>query len=212
MPDDDRANDVRDQIQKHLQRIGAVFSTKRGITSFGFRRGLNGRLPENIALREVSEVSSTFHPRFDAVGKHYRYTILNREPPSPLFRERAWHKVGKLDTKRMQEAAYLLLGEHDFSAFRASGCGANTPHRRLDRIKVLRAGDMIHIDIWGNAFLRNMVRIIAGTLVDVGRGATSLDQAKAILESKDRTLAGMTAPAQGLTLVEVFYPPGDRET
>lgn len=188
----------------------AVFKTRKSIPPHGFRRGLNGLLPECISVRSIEEVDASFHPRFDAVGKHYRYSILNREPPSPLQRERSWHISKRLDTGRMQEAAYVLMGEHDFSAFRASGCGAHTPHRRIDKITVLRSGDLVYVDVWGNAFLRNMVRILAGTLVDVGRGDSSPELVRAILEGLDRRRAGMTAPAQGLSLIEVFYPPASR--
>ena len=103
------------------------------------------------------------------------------------------------------EAARPLLGEHDFSSFRAAGCGAHTPNRRIDRIEVGRDGDLVHIDVWGNAFLRNMVRIVAGTLVEAGRGKRDAQSISEVLQARDRRLAGQTAPPQGLFLVEVLY-------
>jgi tRNA pseudouridine38-40 synthase len=106
----------------------------------------------------------------------------------------------------MRAAAEVLVGEHDFSAFRASGCGAATTRRRIDSITILREGDEVYIDVRGNAFLRNMVRILAGTLVDAGHGRMDPGELRRVLLSHNRRSAGQTAPAQGLCLVEVFYP------
>ncbi len=183
-----------------------IFKTRRTISCFGFQRGINTALPDQISVRSASDVADDFHPRFAARGKHYCYTLLNRLAPSPLERITSWHRPMALDLEAMQEAANVLVGEHDFSAFRASGCGANTPNRRIDRIAVSREGDLVRIEVWGNAFLRNMVRIIAGTLVDTAIGKTSPAQLSEILESCDRRRAGQTAPPQGLCLLEVFYP------
>ncbi|MCP4447739.1 MAG: tRNA pseudouridine(38-40) synthase TruA [Myxococcales bacterium] len=182
-----------------------IFKTRREITCSGVRRGINTALPQQISVRSVEEVAAEFHPRFDARGKHYCYTLLNRRPPAPLHRITTWHRPMHLDIEAMQRAADVLVGEHDFSAFRAAGCGANTPDRRIDKISVSREEDLVRIEVWGNAFLRNMVRIIAGTLVDAGIGKTSPEQLREILESLDRRLAGQTAPPQGLCLLEVFY-------
>ncbi|MBL4633306.1 MAG: tRNA pseudouridine(38-40) synthase TruA [Kofleriaceae bacterium] len=183
----------------------AIFKTDCTIPCFGLRQGLNRLLPDAITLRSVEEVSSDFHPRFDARGKHYCYTVLNRDTPSPLQRRNTWYLSKPLDVDAMSEAAQALCGEHDFSSFRASGCGAKTPHRRIHKISVTRVGELVKIEVWGNAFLRNMVRIIAGTIVDVGRGRISAQQMAEILEAKDRRAARQTAPAQGLCLLEVFY-------
>lgn len=184
-----------------------MFKTRRLIPASGFRRGLNTSTPESISVRSVTEVADDFHPRFDARGKHYRYTLLNRETPSPLVRMYSWHRPMPLDIAAMQEAAQVLVGEHDFSAFRAAGCNANSPHRRISKIDVVRTGDLVTIDIWGNAFLRNMVRIVAGTLAELGAGVIGKPELVAILASCDRRAGGQTAPPQGLCLVEVFYPP-----
>jgi tRNA pseudouridine38-40 synthase len=184
----------------------AVFKTMRTISLFGFRRGINTSVPPSIAVRAIEEVHSEFHPRFDASGKHYRYTILNRSPPSPTRRAHTWHRAQTLDLDAMRAAAEVLVGEHDFAAFRAAGCGAATTNRRIDRIEFNRDGDEVTIDVWGNAFLRNMVRILAGSLVDAGQGRLSPAELSRVMDSRDRRLAGQTAPAQGLCLVEVFYP------
>jgi tRNA pseudouridine38-40 synthase len=150
-------------------------------------------------------VPDDFHPRFSATGKHYRYTLLVRRDRSPFWRDRAWHRPQGVDVALMQEAAGALLGEHDFAAFRAAGCAARTTRRRVDRIAVARDGDLVTLDVRGNAFLRHMVRIVTGTLVEVGEGRRPVAEVGEILGSRDRTRAGQTAPPQGLELLSVFY-------
>lgn len=190
----------------------AHFHTDTTIPPHGFRRGLNSALPPQIAVVACHEAPPGFHARFDARGKHYRYTLLVRPDPSPLLRHRAWHRPRPLDLAAMERAAARMLGERDFQALRAAGCTARTTRRRVDAVRLTRErGDVLHIDVHGNAFLRNMVRIMAGTLVDVGEGRLAPGDIPAILESRDRTRAGRTAPPWGLTLVEVVYEPGSRE-
>ena len=189
----------------HARGQVASFRTARPIPLHGIRRGLNSLLPPQIAIREATEVAEDFHPRFSATGKHYRYTLLARADRSPLWRERAWHHPEPLDIPAMTEAAAALIGEHDFSAFRAAGCTARTATRRIDSIAVTRSGELIEVDVRGNAFLRNMVRILVGTLAEVGTHKRPPGQVGEILASKDRTRAGRTAPAHGLELVEVRY-------
>jgi tRNA pseudouridine38-40 synthase len=153
----------------HARGQVASFRTERPIPLHGIRRGLNSLLPESIAIREATEVGDEFHPRFSATGKHYRYTILARPDRSPRWRDRAWHFSEPLDVDAMREASRALIGEHDFAAFRAAGCTAATTIRRIDVVDVARAPeDVIVIDVRGNAFLRNMVRIVVGTLTEVG--------------------------------------------
>jgi tRNA pseudouridine38-40 synthase len=176
----------------------ASFQTDKPIPLHGIRRGLNSLLPRSIAIREADEAAADFHPRFAATGKLYRYTILARPERSPLL-PRAWHLSQPLDLAAMRAGAAALLGEHDFSAFRAAGCTARTTVRRVDTIDITPAGELVTIEIRGNAFLRQMVRIIVGTLVD------KPGQVAEILAGKDRTQAGVTAPAEGLELVAVFY-------
>ena len=190
----------------HARGQIASFRTERTIPVHGIRRALNGLLPAAISIRDAAEVDDAFHPRFSATGKHYRYTILARPDRAPRWRDRAWHHREPLSVHAMIAAAYALLGEHDFSAFRAAGCTAGTAVRRVESIAVTRpAPDLVEVDIRGNAFLRNMVRIMVGTLAEVGSGARPVAQVAEIIASRDRTRAGITAPPQGLELVEVRY-------
>ena len=189
----------------HARGQVASFRTERAIPLHGIRRGLNSLLPAMIAVRAAEDVSEDFHPRFSATGKHYRYTILARPDRSPRWRDRAWHVPEPLELARMQAAAEPLLGEHDFAAFRAAGCTARTTRRRIDDITIEADGERVLVDVRGNAFLRAMVRIVVGTLVEVGIGRREVAQVAEILASLDRTRAGITAPAQGLELMEVRY-------
>jgi len=191
-----------------VHATGAVcnFHTEADIPLHGFRRGLNALLPPAIAVVSADEVPDDFHARFSARGKHYRYTVLARPDRSPLQRDRAWYRSRPIDEAAMRAAAAHLVGEHDFEAFRAAGCSAAHAVRRIARIDVARQGpDRVEIDVLGNAFLRNMVRIVAGTLVEVGEGRRQAAEIPEILASRDRERAGQTAPAHGLCLVEVFY-------
>ncbi len=146
----------------HARGQVAVFHTERRIPLHGIRRGLNSMLPAQIAVREASEVADDFHPRFSATGKHYRYTMLVRPDRSPRWRDRAWHHPEPLDLEAMRAAAAHLIGEHDFAAFRAAGCAAKTTTRRVEEIAITPEGDLVILDVRGNAFLRQMVRIIVG--------------------------------------------------
>jgi tRNA pseudouridine38-40 synthase len=190
----------------HARGQVAAFSTTSSIPTYGLRRGMNSQLPPSIAVLACDEVAADFHPRFAAIGKHYRYAILARPDRSPLLRTRTWHRPQPLDLEAMRAATAPMLGEHDFAAFRAAGCTARTTVRRIDEIGVTRDGDLVVIDVRGNAFLRNMVRIIAGSLVAAGEGRLQPPEIAEILASRDRTRAGQTAPAHGLTLMSVLYP------
>lgn len=199
----------------HARGQVASFRTERPIPLHGIRRGLNTLLPTSIAIRAADEVPDDFHPRFSATGKHYRYSIYRAPDRSPRWRSRAWHHPDPIDVARMRAGAEALLGEHDFAAFRAAGCTARTTMRRIDSIDFSPCAEdpeLLFVDVRGNAFLRNMVRILVGTLTEVGRGYRDPAQVAEILASKDRTRAGITAPAHGLELIEVRYdgrrPPG----
>jgi tRNA pseudouridine38-40 synthase len=185
----------------------ANFATAARIPCDGFRLGLNSLLPPSIAVVAADEAAPDFHARFSATGKHYRYSVLTRSSRSPLEGRRCWHRPGaRLDLNAMRQAAALLLGERDFSAFRAAGCTAHTAIRRLDEVAIAEvAPHRLDFDVRGNAFLRNMVRILVGTLVEVGEGRTTPAQIAEIMERRDRTRAGQTAPAHGLCLMEVLY-------
>ncbi|HEY1557913.1 MAG TPA: tRNA pseudouridine(38-40) synthase TruA [Kofleriaceae bacterium] len=184
----------------------ATFRTERPIPLHGIRRGLNSTLPDQIAIRAADEVAEDFHPRFAATGKHYRYVILARPDRSPLLRDRAWHHADPLALEPMREAARALVGDHDFAAFRAAGCAAKTTVRRIESIDISQGEpDIVSVDVRGNAFLRHMVRIVVGTLSECGTGRRPVSEVSEILASRDRTRAGLTAPAHGLALVEVHY-------
>jgi len=195
----------------HARGQVAAFTTDRAIPVDNIRRGLNSILPPAIAVVDAAEVDPGFHPRFSATGKHYRYLVLARADRSPRWATRAWHRPPRpapLDHAAMTAAAAALLGEHDFAAFRAAGCTAKTTVRHLDAVTlgaVPDEPDLLAFDVRGNAFLRNMVRILVGTLVDVGEGRFTPAQVAEILASGDRTRGGQTAPAHGLELVRVFY-------
>jgi tRNA pseudouridine38-40 synthase len=143
--------------------------------------------------------------RHDARGKIYRYTVWNHPVRSPRIARRAWHVYDALDTHAMREAAARLVGEHDFRNFRSADCDRKNTVRIMRRFDVRRDGAMLSLEVEGTAFLRNMVRILAGTLVAVGKGRMTPDQVAVLLTSGDRSQAGVTAPACGLTLVRVIY-------
>ena len=166
---------------------------------------LNQKLPDDIRIVQSWQAAENFHARRDAIGKHYRYTIYQAPHASALERNRSVHVPQQLDVKKMQQAAQVLIGEHDFSAFRTVGSNIVGTVRTVYRLEVQQQGQHIYIDIWGNGFLYNMVRIIAGTLIEVGKGKIPVQEMQSILDSKERARAGATAPAKGLAMCEVFY-------
>lgn len=189
----------------HARGMVASFRTNSCIPVKAFCEGLNSFLPSDIAIREASEVSTEFNPRRDAVAKHYRYMVLNASRRSPLYRNFVWRIGQELDLDAMRQAASLFVGEQDFAAFRASNCAAKTTVRRIDSLDISRQGDIMVFDVVGSGFLKNMVRIMVGTLVEVGRGAMTIDNVRQLFQHGDRRKAGITAPPQGLCLEEVFY-------
>lgn len=170
-------------------------------------RALNAHLPRDIAVTAAREVADGFHARHSALSKHYRYRILNRPVRCPFRRGLCWFVPVDLDVEAMARAAGHLVGTHDFTSFRASGCGARSPVRRLDRAAVARDGDEIVIDLVAGGFLKQMARNVVGSLVEVGRGRRPASWLADVLEARDRRRAGETAPAWGLVLVAVTYPP-----
>ena len=182
------------------------FDTSSDRNQRGWLLGANSNLPDNIAVTWVRSVSDDFHARFSATARRYRYVILNRQVRSALHRHRAWWVNQPLDAERMHEAAQVMLGKHDFSAFRAVGCQASTPVREITSISVARDEDWIVLDVGANAFLQHMVRNIAGSLVSVGSGDETAEWFSAILASRDRKQGGVAAPPHGLTLIGVDYP------
>jgi tRNA pseudouridine38-40 synthase len=183
----------------------ANFYTEAAIPPQGWRKGLNSLLPPDVAVREVVEVPPEFDARRHARGKLYRYTIHDHETRSPLCARYAWHVRTRLDEAAMDAAARPLVGQHDFSAFRASDCERLSTVRDLSRLTVRREGDFLQVEVVATAFLKNMVRIIVGTLVAAGRHALGPAEVAAIRDGGDRTRAGVTAPPHGLCMVEVYY-------
>jgi tRNA pseudouridine38-40 synthase len=175
------------------------------IPAAGFLRGLNTHLPPDIAVRELADVPEHFDARRSARGKIYRYSIWNHVVRSPQRARWSWHYRATLDTAAMREAAAALIGRHDFRAFRAADCERLSTVRVMRSFSVLRDGALITCEVEGTAFLKNMVRIMVGTLVAAGRGELDPAGVTALLASGDRTGAGVTAPAHGLTLVRVIY-------
>ena len=183
----------------------AVFDTESRIPGDKFSFALNQRLPEDIRIQESCEVDADFHPRYADTVKTYEYNILNRRFELPSKRLYAAFCYYPMDIERMNQAAAYLVGEHDFKSFCSAGAQVHTTVRTIYAVNVTKEDDMVHIRITGNGFLYNMVRIIAGTLMQVGTGLMEPEQVKEILEARDRSKAGPTAVAKGLTLVEIRY-------
>ncbi len=170
--------------------------------------GTNCNLPPDLNLTWAKEVDARFHARFSATRRTYRYLILNRTSRSSLHRNRAVWIHRPLDAEKMHAAAQRLTGTHDFSSFRALGCQARSPVRTLSRLDVSRRGDRVVIDVEAPSFLHHMVRNLAGVLMAVGRGDRPVAWAQEVLERRDRTKGGVTAPPEGLYLMRVGYPAG----
>jgi tRNA pseudouridine38-40 synthase len=172
----------------------------------GWLLGTNSNLPPDVSATWVQEMPELFHARFKATARQYRYVILNRDIRPALGRvELSWiHRP--LEAASMQAAARHLIGRHDFSAFRSVDCQAKQPVRTLKRLDVRREGERIVVDVVADGFLHHMVRNIVGVLLEVGQGKRGPDWAREVLQGRDRTLGGVTAPANGLTLMAVEYP------
>ena len=200
----------------------AVFDTSSRIPPEKFAYALNQRLPSDVVIQESGETARDFHPRHCPCRKTYEYTILNRTFPLPQYRHTAHFEYGSLDIGAMQNACRAFVGEHDFGAFCSAGAQVKTTVRTIYRLEVAvqplsggsdsptdkSSGRLIVIRVQGNGFLYNMVRIIAGTLLEVGKGHILPEHVKEIIASCDRGQAGPTAPARGLVLAEIEYPEG----
>lgn len=189
----------------HARSMMVHFQTESNIPLQAFREGANGFLPADVVIREAREMPEGFHARYSAKGKWYRYTIYINDVRSPLAARTSWHLRSSLDLDMMRKAAESLVGKHDFQAFRSSGCVAKTSIREIFQVDVIADLEFVYIDIRGSGFLRNMVRIMAGTLVEVGQGRRPADDLKKILQGKEGLSCGPTAPAHGLCLQEVWY-------
>jgi tRNA pseudouridine38-40 synthase len=183
----------------------ANFFTDKKSDRHRILRGLNALTPPDIAIKDVAFVADSFDARRDGWSRVYEYHVLNRPTPSPFHLNRAWHVHGALDSQAMRAAISCLPGEHDFTSFRAAGCEAGHPVRKVYATSLERRGEVLIYNIEATAFLRHMVRNIVGTLVEVGRGLRTAQEFADLLEARDRTRAGPTAPPHGLYLVEVKY-------
>lgn len=163
-------------------------------------------LPHPVVVLRAAPAPEGWSPRFSAVGRRYRYRILNRRPRPALDSGRAWHVERTLDVDRMRAAARHLLGRHDFTSFRAAACQAKSPVRTLDRLDILRDGDTIEVHVEARSFLHHQVRNLVGTLRQVGEGRRHPDDMPRILAARARSAAGPTAPPDGLVLMQVRYP------
>lgn len=188
----------------HARGQVANFHTTAAIPLQGFHRGLNALLPEDISILSAEQVAPDFNSRRDNHGKRYRYSIWNTRQRSPGHAPWSWQIHRPLDLQAMADAAWRLVGRHDFSAFRTAQCDAPTTERTIYRCTVRHEQPMVQIDVEGTAFLRNMVRIIAGTLQAIGRNQRSPALIDELLRDGDRDRAGMTAPPHGLCLMKVF--------
>lgn len=183
----------------------ASFKTESKIPVIKFIPALNQLLPMGISIINSEVAEDDFHARFSAKGKHYRYLVLNRHERSPHFEDRAWHVRDKLDIKAMEKSASYFLGTHNFKAFCAAGHHIKSFERTISLVSWKQDGDILQFDTMGNGFLYKMVRIMVGTMVDIGRGRISPGTISEAILSGNRDILGLTAPALGLYLVEVLY-------
>lgn len=212
-------NTLSKMTGEHIQVIGAsrtdsgvhalgnvaVFDTETTIPAEKIAIALNQRLPDDIVIMRSEEVSLDFHPRYCDCSKTYEYHIINTRIPIPTERLTNYFVSYALDIEKMRRAASYLVGEHDFVSFCNVRTDVENTVRTITALEILKNGDEITIRITGNGFLYNMVRIIVGTLIRVGRGFYEPEKVKEILEAKDRKAAGVTAPAHGLMLMQIDY-------
>lgn len=189
----------------HASMQVAHFDTQAIRPDHGWVLGCNATIPDDISILWAKPVEDSFHARFSARGRSYRYTVMNRWPrPALLARTLTWEKR-PLDAEKMHRAAQSLLGEHDFSSFRASRCQSKTPIKTIDQIRVQRQGNRVEMYIHANAFLHHMIRNIMGVLLPVGRGEQPVEWVEQVLAARDRRCAGKTAPAFGLVFLGPDY-------
>ena len=194
----------------------AAFTCDSGLEAPVITRALNAKLPPDIRILRSEEAAADFHPRYDALRKRYFYLVSLGARRSAFVSRYMWNLPSRINFDMMEDSASLLRGCHDFSTFMGAGCSSKTQVRTVYELEVTRiesisfmtsslSGDFLKFSIEGNAFLRHMVRNIVGTLIEVGKGKLSIGELRRIFEAKDRTLAGPTAPAQGLFLEEITY-------
>ena len=186
----------------------ASFRTDRGLSQREWLRALNAHLPADISALSVEAAPDHFHARYSAKGKLYEYHLMNRSERAPLLRERAWMLYKPLNFAAMTEAAACLTGSHDFSSFETAPTDNENPLCRLQQAHLRRQGDLIILSFYADRFLKQMVRAMVGTLVEVGQGKRTAADMRTVLAARARVAAGRTAPAHGLYLVKVDYTDG----
>ncbi len=192
----------------HALGMVASFETIKPRDPLQIRNALNALMrPHPVAVLAVTPVADDFHARFSCLGRAYRYRILNRRPPPTLDAGRVWWIAPPLDLAAMQAAATRLVGKHDFTAFRSAHCQSASPVKTLAQLDVQAHGEEIWLEVAARSFLHNQVRILAGTLRDVGAGRLTADDISQALETGDRRKAGPTAPPDGLYFLRADYPP-----
>lgn len=190
----------------HATRQVIHFDSPAVRSDYGWLMGINTRLPEGVSVQWISQVADDFHARYKAQSRRYRYLIVNQKArPALMHDQLTWWRY-PLDINLMQEAANMMLGEHDFSAFRAKDCQAKSPVKTMHRIDIQRWNDIILIELEASAFLYHMVRNIVGVLLPIGEGHQPVSWMQDVLASQDRNQAGVTAPGNGLHFVGVRYP------
>lgn len=195
----------RTDAKVHALGQVANFLTNSTIPGDRFKYALNIKLPDDITILESEEVSLDFHSRFSATYKKYKYLIYNNEIPSALLRNYTFHVKEELNIEDMKKAARFFIGTHDFASFMATRSDVKTTVRTIYDVRINKNKEIIEVVVEGNSFLRNMIRIIIGTLVEVGKGKIKIFDIEKIILSKNRMAAGPTAPPQGLYLERVFY-------
>jgi len=210
------------RVADHPVRVHCAGRTDAGVHSSGqvvhfdvdvyrsersWALGANVNLPPDVSVSWARQVPDEFHARYSALSRRYRYVILNRWTRSAVWHRYAVWSHPPLDVERMHRAGQHLVGEHDFSSFRARDCQANSPVRHVSMLRVLRHTDLVVLEVQANAFLHHMVRNIAGVLMSIGRGDRPEEWVMEVLEHRQRARGGATAPPQGLSLVHVEYPP-----
>ncbi len=183
----------------------AGFRSDKGLSAEEWTRALNAVLPDDISVLSTEPVGEDFHARYSAKEKLYEYRILNRRERSALERHRAWHLYGPLNLPAMREAAALLIGRRDFSSFQGHPTDTKDALCDLRKLEITQTGDLVRLEAQADRFLKQMVRAIVGTLVEVGQGKRPAQSLAGILEARDRRQAGKTAPPHGLYLVKVTY-------
>ena len=205
--DEDVELNASGRTDSGVHSLGQVanFKTNSKIEIDKFAVAINSKLKKSIVIKQAEEVDDNFHARYSCKGKKYRYIINNSYQGTAIYRDLECHIPQKLDIEKMREAIKYFEGEHDFKGFKASGTSSKSTIRNIYKAEIITEGERIMIELTGNGFMYNMVRIISGTIVEVGLGKIKPEEIPEIINSKDRTKAGKTLPAHGLYLVEVYY-------